>query len=532
MASGSKFLLSCTAAFALMAGAAAAQDGVAGYRDAADLPAPFGHTLFAGQPSANAAAISDPSRLIGYGDRLLLRMWGAVEAEKIIMVDAEGRIFIPEIGPVTVANKVMQEAQAAVSRAVGGVYRENVNVHVSLADVNPISVFVMGNVLHPGRYEGGQTDTILDYIIRAGGIAAQAGSYRDIDIKRNTFVDAEYDFYDLLINGDMLGYSFRNGDTIVVRAIGDTVAVMDGSRHNASFEMTGDRLRGGDLVDMAAPLPGTSHVRVARPAGEVDKEIYVTLDEFEELDLKGGDRVTFQRDAASASIGVTIEGDVAGRKTYVLKKGATLKELLSFVPVDAATVDLKSVHIERPSVAIEQKRAMQDSLRRLQQEILSQRSMSGSEASVRAAEAKLVQAFVESASNMEFDGKVVLAREGEVSDIRLQDGDRVIIPRKSDVVYLNGEVMLGGNAILFEPGLRVKDYVQLAGGLTANADPERFVISHANGGASVGGAETVVRNGDRVIAMPRVDDKAVLRSREIIGILYQLAIGTGTLLAL
>jgi protein involved in polysaccharide export with SLBB domain len=531
MVSGSKFLLSCTAALALMAVGAVAQEGAPGSQ-AGGVPAPFGHTLFEGRPSASAAAISDPSRLIGYGDRLLLRMWGALEYEKIIMVDAEGRIFIPEVGPVTVANKIMKEAQVSVSSAVSGVYRENVNVHVSLADVNPISVFVMGNVLHPGRYEGGQTDTVLDYIIRAGGIVGQAGSYRDIDIKRNTFLDAEYDFYDLLLNGDMLGYSFQNGDTIVVRPIGDTVAVMGGTRHDASFEMENGRLRGSDLVAMSAPLPGTSHVRVARSAADADKEIYVTLDDFLELELQGGDRVTFQRDAASASIGVTIEGDVEGRKTYVLKRGASLKELLSFVAVDAGTVDLKSVHIERPSVAQEQKRAMQESLRRLQQDVLSQRSMTGTEASVRAAEAELVQAFVESAASMEFEGKVVLAREGEVSDIRLQDGDRVIIPRKSDVVYLNGEVVLGGNAILFEPGLRVKDYVQMAGGLTANADPERFVISHANGSASISGADAVVRNGDRVIAMPKVDNKTVLRSKEMIGILYQLAIGTGTLLAL
>lgn len=527
-----KFALTCSVTFGLLAGGAVcAQDilspGVAGQ----GLPAPFGQSIFEMAPNANAAAISDPSRLVGYGDRILLRMWGALDFEKIIMVDAEGTIFIPQVGPVKVANKVMSEVQASVSAAVSRVYRENVSVHASLADVNPISVFVTGNVAHPGRYEGTQTDTVLDYIVRAGGITPQAGSYRDIDIKRNTFLDAEYDFYDFILNGDMLGYSFQNGDTIIVRPVGHAVSVLGGTRHNATFELLGDGIKGRDLVKMSTPLPGTSHVLVSRKTSEADKEVYLTLADFESFDLKGGDVVTFKRDAAPATINISIEGEVNGQKTYALKRGASLKQLLSFVSVDPALVDLKSVHIERPSVALEQKRAMEDGLRRLQQEALTQRSMSGAEASVRAAEADMIAAFVESASKMEFEGKVVVARGGEVSDIILQDGDRVVVPRKSDVIYLNGEVMMS-NAILYEPGLRVKDYVTMAGGLSANADPDRFVIKHANGAASEANAETVVRNGDRVIAMPKADNKTVLRSKEMIGILYQLAIGTGTLLAL
>lgn len=528
---GTKFALTCSVAFGLLAGAAGAQDILVSTGGPGGLPAPFGQSIFEMAPNANAAAISDPARLVGYGDRLLLRMWGAIDFEKIIMVDAEGTVFIPQVGPVKVANKVMSEVQASISAAVSRVYRENVSVHASLADVNPISVFVTGNVAHPGRYEGTQTDTVLDYIVRAGGVTPQAGSYRNVDIKRNTFLSAEYDFYDFILNGDMLGYSFQNGDTIIVRPIGHTISVLDGSRNNATFELLGEGMRGHDLADMATPLPGTSHVMVARKTAEADKEVYLTMADFERFELKGGDVVTFKRDAAPATIGVTIEGEVNGQKTYALKKGASLKQLLSFISVDPNLVDLKSVHIERPSVALEQKRALEDSLRRLQQEALSRRSMTGAEASVRAAEADMVAAFVESASKMEFDGKVVVARGGQVSDIILQDGDRIIIPRKSDVIYLNGEVMMS-SAILYEPGLRVKDYVVMAGGLSTNADADRFVIQHANGAASEATADTVVRNGDRVIAMPKVDNKMALRSKEMIGILYQLAIGTGTLLAL
>ncbi|MBO9428598.1 polysaccharide biosynthesis/export family protein [Sulfitobacter sp. R18_1] len=487
--------------------------------------APFGASIFEAPSSSNAAAITDPYRQIGYGDRLLVRMWGGTEYEQILMVDAEGRIFIPQVGPVLVAGKPLSDAQQSIKSAVGKIYKDNVSVHATLAEINPISVFVTGNVVFPGRYEGSQSDTILDYIVRAGGIRPLSGSYRDIKIKRATYVEAEYDFYDFILNGDMLEYDFRHGDTIVVGDKDFSVSVSGGAQNDNIFEFLSDDIDGADILDRARPDNGISHAMVTRTTGVNDKDIYLTLEDFASFDMADGDLVTFRRDTVSDTISVRIDGEVAGQKTYSLKKGASLKQLLSFVAVDAKIVNLKAVHIERPSVAIEQKKALEQNLMRLQQAALTQRSASGSQAQIRAAEADMITAFTQSAREAEFSGKVTISRHGEVSDIVLQDGDTIIVPRKSDVVLVSGEVLMT-NAILYEPGLRVKDYVAMSGGLTNNSDPDRFVINHQDGSSSIASADTKVKNGDQILAMPKVDNKNLALAKDVVGIMYQIAMGT------
>ncbi len=485
---------------------------------------PFGSSIFNATASTNASSITDPNRLIGYGDRMLLRMWGALEYEKIIMVDAEGRIFIPQVGPVAVAQKNLSEAQEAIKSAVSQVYRNNVSVHATLADVNPISVYVTGDVTHPGRYEGTQSDTVLEYIIKSGGIRPNSGSYRKVEIRRKARLEAEYDFYDFIMRGDMLAFDFQHGDTIVVKPIGFTVSVLNGAQNRNSFEFTSNDVIGLDLINQARPDVGTSHVLISRQNGEEDNDVYLTIEDFEGYDLHNGDSIIFKRDTNSNTISVSIRGEVEGQKTFALKKGASLKQLLSFIPVDSQSANISAIHIERPSVAMEQQKAFQQSLMRLQQSALTNRSATGSQAQIKAAEADMIQAFTMSSKDATFDGAVAVSRKGKVSDIVLQDGDTIVIPRKSDVILVNGEVMMT-NAILFEPGLRVKDYIMMAGGLTRNSDPDNFVVNHANGSSTIATADTRIIDGDQILAMPKIDNKNLALAKEVVGIMYQLAMG-------
>ncbi|NDV50820.1 polysaccharide biosynthesis/export family protein [Salipiger sp. PrR003] len=482
---------------------------------------PYGASLFRSTPPGPGSAITDPNRLVSFGDRILLRIWGAQQFENLIMVDAEGNLFIPDVGPVKVSGKRMSEVQASIKAAVSDIYRDNVSVYATLADVNPISVYVAGNVVHPGRFEGTQNDTVLDYIIRAGGIHPGAGSYRDVDVRRGTFVKASYDFYDFMDQGILSEFDFQSGDTIIVNDRRPSVTVAGGARNTNAFEFAAQQMTGKTLVASADPLPGTTHALVRRTADSDSKDIYLLMKDFSGFQLKNGDEVYFTRDAKSDTITVAITGAVEGQKNYALKKGASLKQLLSFIAVDPSVALTNAIHIERASVARAQKLALNQSLQRLQKEATA-RSTTGAAASIRASEAQVIRGFVESASQVEFPGKVILARGGQVSDIILRDGDRIVIPEKSDVVTLTGEVLIS-NAFVFEPGLRVKDYVMLAGGLSGNADRERFIVNHPNGSSQIVGSETVVANGDQIIALPKLDTKGLVMAKDVLEIVYQLA---------
>ncbi len=500
-----------------------------GAAEAYVLPAPYGASMFEAKPASGTSAITDPERKIGYGDRVLLRFWGALEYEDVILVDAEGGIFIPKVGPVIVAGKTLSEAQAEISKSVSKVYQDNVSVHATMADINPVSVYVSGGVVSPGRFEGSQTDTVLDFLLRSGGIEPEAGSYRNVKISRNGEQIGKVDLYDFLLGGRLPEFDFQNGDVIFVDHKGFYVSVMSGAAIEATFEFSDGEVTGQDLINRSRADAGVSHVMVTRSVDRTDRDAYMPISDFRSYRLKAGDRISFSRDVISSTNTVRIEGEVEGQKTISIKKGATLKQVLSFIAVDPSLVDLSAIHIKRPSVALEQRRALDQSLATLQRKALRQTSSDPATAQVRAAEAEMISAFVEAAKTVKFEGKVVLSRQGEVSDVVLQEGDVIVIPRKTDTVVVNGEVTLS-NAFLYADGLRVKDYVSMAGGLTSWANRSQFVVNHLNGSSTIADADTVIRNGDQIIAMPKTDRKGFILTQQIVGIIYQIAVGTGAII--
>jgi len=65
-------------------------------------------------------------------------------------------------------------------------------------------------------------------------------------------------------------------------------------------------------------------------------------------------------------------------------------------------------------------------------------------------------------------------------NIVLEDGDMIYVPKKPSAVLVFGEVQ-NPSAILYKPGLTVKDYISLSGGFTKDADVDNIFIIKANG---------------------------------------------------
>ena len=63
---------------------------------------------------------------------------------------------------------------------------------------------------------------------------------------------------------------------------------------------------------------------------------------------------------------------------------------------------------------------------------------------------------------------------GTAGDLVLQDGDQLLIPKRSQEVTVIGEVQ-NATSHLFQPGLARDDYVSLSGGTTRRADDRRRV---------------------------------------------------------
>lgn len=491
---------------------------------------PFGHELFTGGFRGLRADGLNPEYRILPGDQITLRIWGAVDIDRVLPVDAQGNIFIPSIGPVAVQGISHSELDNRVRQAVRRVYPDNVNVYTNLQGVQSVAVFVTGFVNKPGRYAGVPSDSVLYFLDQAGGVDDQLGSYRKIRVIRNGQVHEILDLYEFLLEGTMQHAQLQNGDTILVERRGSVATVHGDVGRPYLYELNQETLTGDTLTNIAQLKPGVTHalLRGTRASGPFSQ--YMPLSDFTRAEIGNGDEVLFFVDQTENTIVVQLEGKFRGQSYYVVPKGTTLVELLNTVEVNPLESDFRNVSLRRKSVAERQREALLESLRRLEMTYLGASSATNEEAAIRIREAELISQFVERARETQPNGRLVVTAQDRLIDVRLQDGDVVTLPERTDSILISGEVYVP-QAAVFRPGMRVRDYIESAGGFSAQADERRILVVRANGEVRFS-ADVELRPGDEILVMPKVSTKNLQLASTLTQIIYQVAIATKVVLDL
>lgn len=485
---------------------------------------PFGANLFKGGFRGAMGDGLNPNYRVKPGDQVSVRAWGAVSLDKALPVDNQGNIFVPGYGPLNIQDKTSQEVDASVRQAITSVYPDQVEVYTNLQGVQPVAVYVTGYVDNPGRYAGTPDDSLLYFLDQADGIDQDLGSYREIYVKRNGRVISTIDLYDFLISGDIPHLQFKDGDTIVVEERGPAIAVTGDVRQAYRYELNGAQLGGEEIVQLARLESGVSHVllRGSRDAGPIAR--YYSLAQFGSQTIRSGDEVMFSADQRSETIVVKVEGSYLGPSRYALPRDARLGELLDAIAVPKSMTAVNNISLQRESVKKQQAKSLQDSLRRLETTYLGAPSSTNEEAQVRAREAELIQDFIKRARELEPSGRLVVAHNDKISDIRLRDGDTITIPEQSDSLLISGEVVVP-QAVVYRPGMSVEDYIDGAGGFTQRADDDNILLVRQNG-AVVSASRAELRPGDEVLVMPRAPTHNLQLATSLTQILYQVAVAT------
>lgn len=495
-----------------------------------DVLPPFGANLFTGGFRGAMGDGLNAGYQVKPGDQITVRVWGALEFERVLPVDAQGNIFIPGSGPLNVEGQNSQQVESSVRGAITSVYPENVQVYTNVQGVQPVAVFVTGYVENPGRFAGTPNDSVLYFLDQAGGIDQDLGSYRQIRVMRNDRTVATVDLYDFLINGSIARPQFQDGDTIVVEERGPAIAVGGDVHREHRYELLGNQLSGAELVNLAFLRSGVSHVLLRGNRDDGPFAEYYPLDMFYGQTIRSGDEVLFSADKRSETIVVEVEGSYYGPSRFALPRDARLSELLDAIPVPENMTAVESISLQRESVRQQQKQSMEDSLRRLETTYLSAESSTNEEAQIRAQEAELIQNFIERARELEPSGRLVVAYNDQISDIRLQDGDVITIPELSDSMLISGEVLVP-QAAVFRPGMNVIDYIESAGGFTNRADEDHILIVRQNG--AVENARNVnLRPGDEILVMPAAPTHNLQLASTLTQILFQIAVATSVALDL
>ena len=134
----------------------------------------------------------------------------------------------------------------------------------------------------------------------------------------------------------------------------------------------------------------------------------------------------------------------------------------------------------------------------------------------------MVLQFVYRAKTTKAEGVVVVSENGKAANVRLEDGDIIVIPRKTDIVAIGGEVVVP-QSVVYMQGAVLGDYLGKAGGLTERADAKRIIIMKPNGSVNMN-ANTAIRAGDQIMVMPKVDTKNMQFTKDITQIIYQIAV--------
>lgn len=282
-----------------------------------------------------------PDYVVGPGDGLSIDLWGGVSQRLYRVVDREGRVALPEVGPVPVSGKTLADVQQNVQQALRTQFRD-VSVDVSISRLRTIRVYVVGDVANPGAYDISSLSTPLNALFAAGGPTPQ-GSLRMVKHYRGGQLVQEVDLYDLLLHGvkDNLA-PLENGDTVLVPPIGPQVTVEGMVRRPAIYELKDEKDLASvlDLAGGLLPTAALQHIEVQRTVAN-EKETMVSLDipkgddasqatqKLSSFAVHDGDTIRIFPIAPYNQNAVYLEGHVIRPGDYSYRPGMRVTDLIA-----------------------------------------------------------------------------------------------------------------------------------------------------------------------------------------------------------
>lgn len=221
-------------------------------------------------------------------------------------------------------------------------------------------------------------------------------------------------------------------------------------------------------------------------------------DDRQNLELRSGDIVTVfsQQDIRVPEFQQTrtvrLEGEFNSPGIYTVSAGETLGQIIQKAGGMTPQAYLFGAEFTRKSTREEQQKRLRRYIEELEQETQTAsrnrlaNAASADESTKLSAEIESQKKVTERLRALESNGRIVLGLQPEshdvanISGITLEDGDRLVVPSRPATINVMGAVY-NPNAFIFRDGGEVRDYVQMAGGVTRSADNGRAYVIRADG---------------------------------------------------
>jgi protein involved in polysaccharide export with SLBB domain len=212
---------------------------------------------------------------------------------------------------------------------------EGVNVSLSMGELRPVGIFVVGEVNAPGFRTVSPLTSAANALFAAGGVTGR-GSLRNIELRRGGRLVAEIDFYDFLMNGnDRSSLRLQPGDVITVPVARQVVAVVGNVRRGALYELK-KPTKLSEVLDLAggvSPAGWTNRIQVERFK---DNRHHVVLDVMDsssatsqDFIVQDGDLIKVFPVLSRDRNAVYLSGNVLRPGKYEYKSGMRIRDILN-----------------------------------------------------------------------------------------------------------------------------------------------------------------------------------------------------------
>ncbi|MHB8108681.1 MAG: SLBB domain-containing protein [Syntrophorhabdaceae bacterium] len=423
-----------------------------GYQEISTDLKPFGFEFFqegASKVTTERQDVPVPGNyIVGPGDEVRILLWGRVNSQHNLMVDKDGNITVPQIGPIPVAGMTFEQMSVNVIQQAEKIIGCSVNI--TMGRLKSIPVFILGDVAKPGSYMVGSFATITDALLLAGGPSA-IGSLRGVQLKRKGKVLTTFDLYDLLLKGDKSKDAMlQAGDVIFVPVTGPLVGIAGNVKRPAIYELKG-RQNLQTVIELAGgilPTAYTNQIQVERIVRN-ERQVVIDLDDrrlsaAKDFMLAEADLVKIFNIAEEQENVVYVLGNVKRPGKYEYRTKMHVKDLIK---------DVKDLEYET----------------HLEYALIKRMAPPGSKS-----ENELIP----------FNLAKLLVEKDESQNIELRPQDNIFIFSKwfftdKPSIVVEGGVRSGGTFDLVD-NLTVKDAVLLAGGLTRDASVDDVELYRMN----------------------------------------------------
>lgn len=385
-------------------------------------------------------------------------------------------------------------------------------------------VEVMGAVYRPGAYQlSEKMNTVSQLIELADGLMGDAFTNRAIIHRERRDLTLEVVAVNLkdVLNGTAPDVELAPNDILYVSSIHDisdigTVTIAGEVARPGEFvfaeNMTIEDLiiNAGGLLESASIAKVDVSRRIKDPSSNESTddlvEVYTftikdgyVIDDSDSFTLKKFDQVYIRKSPVyNIQDHVTVEGEVLYPGRYALtKKSMRLSELLNQAGGATKWAYIEGAKLER--------KVNDDEIDRLK---TTRNVLENSRDSSSIDKLNIYVKYT-----VGIDLAAAIANPGSDADIVLRDGDNLILPQYTNTVRISGNVMFP-NTVSYSPSMKVKDYINMAGGFGHRSKKNQTYVIHMNGTVAKARKNNshVVKPGSEIVVPVKPENNESLNS--------------------